>query len=66
MATAADAAAMSSSPLELRSSVLDAALTLGLRNSVMRKWLDDPEHAEASDANEVSSGVDTFVFMNIY
>lgn len=56
MATAADAIAMGSSPLELRSSVLDAALTLGLRNSVMRNWLDDTDAAaaESSDVNEVS------------
>lgn len=68
MATAADAIAMGSSPLELRSSVLDAALTLGLRNSVMRKWLDDTDPnaaaAESSDVNEVSRRRRQFHFIS--
>lgn len=69
--TAADAAMLGSSPLELRSSVLDAALTLGLRTSVMRKWLDDPDasagHAEESSyVNDVSTRSSTPLNSNLF
>lgn len=44
----------SNAPVELRASVLDAALNLGIRNSMMAKWMFDPIQ-EAEDGDEVSA-----------
>ena len=41
--------------VELRASVLDAAISLGFRNSVMAQWMFDPNAGEdGSNAAEVS------------
>ncbi len=53
--------AVDSSPTkgELRASVLDAALSLGIRNSVVARWVFDPiAEGEDTDYDEVSSLLD--------
>ena len=50
----------SDAPVELRASVLDAALTLGIRNSVVAKWMFDPIQ-ESEDGDEVSNLKELYV-----
>ena len=43
------------SAVELRASVLDAAISIGFRNSVMAKWMFDP-NAETEEQQQHDSG----------
>ena len=48
------------STAELRASVLDAAISIGFRNSVMAKWMFDPIQ-ESEDGDEVSNLKELYV-----
>lgn len=44
--------------VELRASVLDAAISLGFRNSVMKRWMFDAvDEADDDESGEVSSSI---------
>lgn len=40
------------STAELRASVLDAAISIGFRNSVMAKWMFDPNAADTEEHHD--------------